>query len=78
MSKGLASLSAFGLFICAHHMRRQEKTGKRSSNCNADGQYLQTGNLAKADTAVRHQIFQMRLPKSDDPLNKCVKSILVS
>lgn len=70
MSMGLASLSAFGLLICVHHMKKQwsEKTVERNSNCNANGQHLQTGNLAKADTAVRHQIFEVRLPKSDDPL----------
>lgn len=42
--------------------------GKRISNCYANGQHLQTGNLAKADTAVRYEIFKVRLPKSDDPL----------
>lgn len=38
------------------------------TNLNADGQNLQTGNLAKADTNIRHQRFKERLSKSDDPL----------
>lgn len=42
--------------------------GKRSSSFNANGQHLQTGNLAKVDTSVRHQIFKLCLARSDDLL----------
>lgn len=38
------------------------------TNLNADGQYLQAGNLAKAITNIRHQKFKEHLSKSDDLL----------
>lgn len=38
------------------------------TNLNADGQYLQAGNLAKANTNIRHQKFKEHLSKSNDLL----------